>query len=363
MGEDWGKNNMAKAYVAMKDFGMLPLDTSITNTENATNFNHYQTLNLEQSNRLMSRIQLANHFKTQAFEAIGVNPQRMGQEIARQTATGVQQAVQASYSQTEMYFIQHSDHLMPRVHQMRTDLSQYYHSTKPSVRLNYISSEAEKVNFQMNGVDLLMREFNIFCTTKTNHRQILQELKQLAMTNNTSGASIYDLGNLIKADSIAEVSNILKAAEDKQTVQKQQEMQQQQQMQQQQLQAQAQEKAEQRAFEVEQNEAERRKDLMVAEIRAASYTGQSDIDQNQQSDFRDAMKDMQQREEYREQMNIKREENARKSSFDTKKLEIDREKLATQREIAQTNLQIARENKNKYDSQGSGSYKKRQNKK
>ena len=363
MGEDWGKNNYAKAFVAMKDFQMLPLDTSITNTENATNFNHYQTLNLEQSNRLMSRIQLANHFKTQAFEAIGVNPQRMGQEIARQTATGVQQAVQASYSQTEMYFIQHSDHLMPRVHQMRTDLSQYYHSTKPSVRLNYISSEAEKVNFQMNGVDLLMREFNIFCTTKTNHRQILQELKQLAMTNNTSGASIYDLGNLIKADSIAEVSNILKAAEDKQTVQKQQEMQQQQQMQQQQLQAQAQEKAEQRAFEQEQNEAERRKDLMVAEIRAASYTGQSDIDQNQQSDFRDAMKDMQQREEYREQMNMKREENARKGSFDTKKLEIDREKLATQREIAQTNLQIARENKNKYDDKGSGSYKKRQNKK
>ena len=33
----------------MKDFSMLPLDTSITNTENATNFNHYQTLNMEQS--------------------------------------------------------------------------------------------------------------------------------------------------------------------------------------------------------------------------------------------------------------------------------------------------------------------------
>ena len=44
MGEDWGKGNYAKAYVAMKDFQMLPLDTSITNTENATNFNHYQVL-------------------------------------------------------------------------------------------------------------------------------------------------------------------------------------------------------------------------------------------------------------------------------------------------------------------------------
>ena len=349
MGEDWGKNNMAKAYVAMKDFGMLPLDTSITNTENATNFNHYQTLNLEQSQRLMSRIQLANHFKQQAFDAIGINPQRLGQEVSRQTATGVQQAVQASYSQTEMYFIQHSDNLMPRVHQMRTDLSQYYHSTKPSVRLNYISSEAEKVNFQMNGTELLMREFNIFCTTKTNHRQTLEQLKQLAMTNNTSGASIYDLGNLLKADSIAEVSNILKDAEDKQTAQKQQEMQQQQQMQQQQLQAQAQEKAEQRSFEQQENEAERKKDLMVAEIRASGFGAMQDIDQNQQSDFRDAMEDIQKREEYQDTMNFKREESARKTSYDSKKLELEREKLTTQRQISDTQLEIARENKNKYD--------------
>ena len=59
MGEDWGKHNYAKAYVAMKDFQMLPLDTSITNTENATNFNHYQVLNMEQTNRLMSRIQVS----------------------------------------------------------------------------------------------------------------------------------------------------------------------------------------------------------------------------------------------------------------------------------------------------------------
>jgi hypothetical protein len=52
MGEDWGKNNYAKAWVAMKDFQMLPLDTSITNTENATNFNHYQTLNMEQTSNV-----------------------------------------------------------------------------------------------------------------------------------------------------------------------------------------------------------------------------------------------------------------------------------------------------------------------
>jgi hypothetical protein len=359
MGEDWGKNNMAKAYVAMKDFGMLPLDTSITNTENATNFNHYQTLNLEQTQRLMSRIQLANHFKQQAFESIGINPQRLGGEVSRQTATGVQQAIQASYSQTEMYFIQHSDHLMPRVHKMRTDLSQYYHSTKPSVRLNYISSEAEKVNFQINGTELLMRDFNIFCTTKANHRQILDNLKQLALTNNTSGASIFDLGNLIKADSIAEVSKILKSAEDKQRSERQQQMQQQQQMQEQKLQAAAQEKQAERDFQTQQNDAERKKDLMVAEIRASGYGAQSDVDQNQMSDFRDAMGDMQKREEYREQMNFKREESARKATIDQSKMDIDREKLSVQRDVANTQLEIARENKNKYDVQSKKDEKKK----
>ncbi|BCV01342.1 MAG: hypothetical protein CM15mV42_0180 [uncultured marine virus] len=216
MGEDWGKHNYAKAYVAMKDFQMLPLDTSITNTENATNFNHYQTLNMEQTSRLMSRIQLANYFKQQCFDAIGINPQRLGAPIGQETATGVVQALNQSYAQTETYFTQHSDNLMPRVHQMRTDLAQYYYSSNPSIRLSYISSEAEKVNFTINGTDLLLRDFNIFCTTKTNHRATLEQLKQLALTNNTTGASIYDLGNIIKADSIAEVSDILKDAEIKQ---------------------------------------------------------------------------------------------------------------------------------------------------
>jgi hypothetical protein len=238
---------------------------------------------------------------------------------------------------------------MPRVHQMRTDVSQYYHSSAPSIRLNYISSEAEKVNFQMNGKDLLMREFNIFCTTRTNHRAILDQLKQLAIQNNTAGASIYDLGSIIKADSIAEVTDILKDSEAKQKEQKQAEMQQQQKMQQEQIQAQAQEKQAEREFQSKENAENRKKDLMVAEIRAASYGSQVDIDQNMQSDFKDAMQDMRKRDEYREQMNFKRQEAATKNANDQAKMNIDREKLATQREIANKNLEIARENKNKYD--------------
>ena len=184
---------------------------------------------------------------------------------------------------------------------------------------------------------------------KSNHRAILEQLKQMALTNNTTGASIYDLGGVIKADSIAEVSTILKSAEEKEQAQKQQQMQQQQEMQQQQIEAQAKEKAAEREFLQKESAEERKKDLMVAEIRAAGYGAQSDFDQNQQSDFRDAMRDMEQRDQYREQMDFKREESARKSSTDQSKLDIEKQRMATQREIANTNLEIARENKNKYD--------------
>ncbi len=350
MGEDWGKNNYAKAYVAMKDFQMLPLDTSITNTENATYFNHYQTLNMEQTSRLMSRIQLANYFKQQCFDAIGVNSQRLGAPMGNETATGIVNAMNQSYAQTEVYFTQHSDYLMPRVHQMRTDSAQFYHSTNPSVRLSYITTEAEKVNFVINGTDLLLRDFNIFATTKTNHRAILEQLKGLAMQNNTSGASIYDLGNIIKSESIAEVSDILKDAEMKSQAQRQQEMEQQQKMQQEQLQAQQQQEQMRIQSEAQEAEADRQNKLMVAEIRAAGFGAGKDVNQNQESDFKDSMKDMQETSLYREQMNMKREENTMKQGQSQEKMQIERERLNTQKSIAQTNLEIARENKNKYDS-------------
>ena len=292
MGEDWGKNNYAKAFVAMKDFQMLPLDTSITNTENATNFNHYQTLNMEQTSRLMSRIQLANYFKQQCFDSIGINPQRLGGAVSAETATGVVNAMQQSYAQTEIYFVQHSDHLMPRVHQMRTDLAQYYNSTNPSVRLSYISTEAQKVNFTMNGTDLLLRDFNVFATTKTNHRAVLEQLKQMALTNNTTGASIYELGNIVKADSISEVTDILRDSETRVEQQRAQDMQQQRQMQEQQLKAKAQEEQQKLQVEMQENDKDRQNNITIAEIRSAGFGAQVDINQNQVSDYQDAMKDI-----------------------------------------------------------------------
>lgn len=349
MGEDWGKNNYAKAWVAMKDFQMLPLDTTITNTENPLNFQHYQVLNLEQTNRLMSRVQLANYFKMQAYESIGVSPQRMGQAIEQETAEGVRAAINNSYAQTEQYFIQHSDQLMPRVHQMRTDLAQYYHSSKPSVRLQYLTSAHEKINFKINGTELLLKDINVYATTKANHRAVMEKLRQLALENNTSGASIYDLGGILKADSIPEITEIMKGAERKANQQRQEEQEHAERMQQQQIQAEEREKQLERDYEAMEAEKERRKDILIAEIRAAGYGSLVDLDENKQNDFQDAMKEIRESEQYSEQTNLKKEAESNKQVQHRDKMNLEREKLALQRKVSDDKVKIARENKNKYD--------------
>jgi len=350
LGEDWGKGNYANAFVAMKDFQILPLDTSLSNTENALNFNHFQQLDLSQTNRLMSRVQLANHFKQEAFAVVGVTPQRMGQQIGQtNTATGIEQAVAGSYAQTEMYFVQHSDHLMPRVHQMRTDLAQFYQSTNPSIRLQHMTSNDERVNFEINGKDLMMRDINVYCTTKAAHRDVLDKLKNMAMQNNTTGASIYDLGEMMQADSLGTLNTALKASEDKQTKQRQEDMAHQEKLKQMEVDKAIQEKKMELDQETMEAEKDRRKDILVAEIRASGFGAMQDINENKQSDFIDAMDNIKQTAEYQDTVNIQREKMTNQVMQDNNKNQLKREEMNLKRDLKNKDVEIARENKNQYD--------------
>jgi hypothetical protein len=236
---------------------------------------------------------------------------------------------------------------------MRTDLAQYYNSTKPSARLSYITAADDKVNFEINGTDLLMRDLNIFCSTTANHRAVLEQLKQMAMQNNTTGASIYDLGQVVQSESISELSTALKDSEQKQQAQKQQEMQQQQQMQEQQIQSQQEIEKMKIDAQAMEKEKDRQRDILVAEIRASGYGAMGDVNKNEESDYQDAMKDIRQSEQYQQQTDLQREKQSNENTRQSQKMDIERQKLQTQREIADKQLQIARENKNKFDKKSS----------
>ena len=100
-------------------------------------------------------------------------------------------------------------------------------------------------------------------------------------------------------------------------------------------------------------EKDRQRDILVAEIRAAGYGAMGDVDQNQMSDYRDAMKDIKATQQYQAQTDLQKTKEDNRVSSDRDKIALEREKINMQREIADKQLQIAQVNKNKYDKGGS----------
>lgn len=343
--EDWGKGNYAKAYVAMKNFNILPLDRRLANTEGVGGNQPIQQLDLSQTQRLLSRIQLATYFKNEGLSMLGITPQRLGQPSGRQTATGVEENLNAAYNQTEPYFIRHSDWLMPRVYQMDIDLSQYYQSTKPSVRLQYMTSKDEEVNFQINGTKLLLRDINVYVTSDANTRNTVEELRKLLITNNTAGGTIFELGALLTADSLGEMNTILKRIEKNADGKRREEMTHEQRLEEQRNKAVMEERRMEMDFEAQENEKDRRARILEAEIRAAGYSGSVDLDQNQQNDYLDNLKVIQGEQQFQTSMGFEREKETNKVALQRDKNVLEREKMNTQLKTAQIGLEVARENK------------------
>ena len=112
-------------------------------------------------------------------------------------------------------------------------------------------------------------------------------MKNLAASNNTMGASIYDLGKVIQADSMAELTTTLKDVENKASQKAQEERAHQEKMQQAAGEQASKEKAMELDAKAKEAEKERRKDVLVAEIRASGYGAMQDLNENKQSDFVD----------------------------------------------------------------------------
>lgn len=265
LGGEWGKHNFPMFYQVMKDYKLAALDPSIRNTENTTNFQHFQSVDMSTTNQIITRIKIAEWAKEQAFQVVGIQPQRVGSIAASESATGVRTATNNSYAQTESFFDVHMNHLMPRVRQMSLDAAQFITATKPTSRLAYMNRDEEKVFFEIEGYRLLLRDFRIKAKSTADIKELLSKLERLAMENNTAGGSLYEISHMLTMQSPAEIIAKLKEADDKraQEVQAQRDHE----MQIQQMQQEAIEKQGEREDYWKGKTLE--KDILVAQIRAS----------------------------------------------------------------------------------------------
>jgi hypothetical protein len=222
-----------------------------------------------------------------------------------------------------------------------------------------MTSKDEKINFEMNGTDLLLRDLNIYVTTRANHRAILEQMKQMIVGNNTTGASIYDLGNVIQAESLSEISHVLKATEKKAEKTAQEQRAHEQQMAEQANQTVLQQKQMEIDAELRKEEMRNRTNLLAAEIKAAGYGAMQDINANQQSDFMDALDQIKSSDEFQQTMAFNQQKEATKNMINSEKNNLAKRKIDAQIEMKNTDLKIAEVNKNQFDLKNAA--KKKQN--
>ena len=343
----WGKYNWLKFIMTAKDSGLGVVDNSASNLEGNPAMQQPSVVNLLNNDRFKSRIELANYCEQQIMKVIGISPQRMGSINSQETATGVNQAINNSYSQTELYFYNHTN-LMRELKSMILDAEKYIESKKPVSRVNYLNSDVENVLFEIDTEDLLLRRFNIFLTNSTDSQRVLEQLRQLAIQNNTSGASMLDLATIIESSNVREIKDTLAAS--LQNFQKQEEAKRQheQQMLQQQLEAQAAEKEKERQFIADQNERNRLKDMYVADVKATGMSRENDIDQSGINDALEVSRfNLEQEKSYsdilnkEQDRNMKQKEYQSKAAIEKEKVNLKKQEIASKERMKQ--MEISRD--------------------
>lgn len=323
--------------------GTLLIDTSIENTGGAVQFNQFSRLDLSRSAEIQVRIQLAQQLRAEAYQLIGITPQRLGAAQASEAATVNNNSLQQSFAQTETWFAWHENTLQ-KVYQTILEVSQYIEIQKPTSTLNYLNSDLENVFLKVTK-DELLHELFVFVSSYAEDKHTLEQLKQLAQPAMQNGAELSEMLDLFTADSerslrktLSDVQKRKQAILDQQNAMKQQEMEQAQQQFMTKLQVEEQRRQEDAQREDMNKELDRQNRLEVEKLRGianeSSYNPELDLtdklieqtkmaQETSHKNFEKAMKN--------QEMSLKKRE------LDLKEKDID------------TKLKIAQTNKNKFD--------------
>jgi len=331
--------------------GVVFIDDSPENLKSPSSFNQFRDIDLTRTQEIQSRYQLAQQVKNECWELVGMSRQRLGSVAASESATGVNTAVQQSYSQTEPLFVAH-EYVMGQLYQAIVDAALYVESKKPQSTLSYITNEGEAAFVTVNGSDLRFRDLKVFLTNRPEDTQMFNELRQLSQAVIQNGGSLYDVIELYSTKSMRAMKKVFKELRDKQDAMQQQQMQvQQQQVEQQGQIAQAQIQQTQAMKEQEmtnenyQNELDRINKKEIALIAAEAKVGPlSDVDASGTPDVLEIEKLGAERSRTDKEYQMRMAEIDSKNRQAVGKLQLEKEKLKVARENQKNDLAIAKEN-------------------
>ena len=346
-----------KMTTLAKESGVVGIDDSPENTKGQSTFNQYTRLDLTRTQEIQSRISLATWAKQQCWELLGFTPQRMGNTVGSETATGINQSLSQSFAQTEPITTTH-EQIMNLVYQQLIDTAQYVEAAKPQSTITYVNSDLQDVFFSVNGDDLKMRDLQVFVTNRSDDKRKLEEIRQLSIAYAQNQLHPYYTTMIQTSQSVSEIREFLKGdmkKKEEQESQKQQmqqqQMEQQKQIADQQAQLQKQIADQKLAFESEQNDLDRKKDVIVAQINATRFAKDNDINQNQvpdalevgkfNTDYTRMLKEL----DFKQQdLNQRKQKQSSEASIKQEELRLREKEIDTNKEIEEMKARTALKN-------------------
>jgi len=339
--------------------GVIFVDDTPENLKSPSSFNNWTKLDLNRSQEMQSRYEIALRLKLECWELIGITKERLGSVAATQTATGTNTSLAQSYAQTEPLFRAH-EHVMQKVYQTMLDICKYVEENKPESIISHVTNDMENIYLKVSGDELRTKNLMLFITNSGKDLQIFNELRSLAQPALQNGADFLDIINLFSTDSRAEIKNIFQKLKDERQAREQQAQQLEQQKIEQSneaMQAQLEQAERQHQEDIENENYNKELDRLnkkeVAIISASGY-GQVQTEDADGDGIQDILElsrlNMEEQQTYTEHLNKvaeikhKRKESEDKHSLELEKLKLEKQKLENDKQKAITQAKLDRDN-------------------
>jgi hypothetical protein len=169
---------------------------------------------------IQQNISMLAYIEQQLGTIAGITKQREGQIDNRETVGGVERAITQSSHTTEKWFTIHED-TKRRVLQACVDVAKQVYRGK-NLKADFILDDTSRVLLDINGDDIANADLDVFVNTSSEDSRIRQTFESLAQSFVQNGSSASVLLNVMKSESIAEMSHLLEEDEEMRAQQAQQ---------------------------------------------------------------------------------------------------------------------------------------------
>lgn len=214
---DWGsgkKKNLEKWMEVAKAWGIVPADTSPENT-NGANVNGGQLpkiIDLDMSQRIMSRLNMAQQIKSLALEHVGISPQRLGDIKSSETATGINQATQNSSIQTSFWFTEFFA-CERDILKMQLAIAQTLQSRNKDILATATKSDLSNSFLKFTDNDFMLYDLHVYISNSQKAVRDIEMVRRLGIENNTLMIKMSDRITMATSNSIPAITEIIKKSE------------------------------------------------------------------------------------------------------------------------------------------------------